>query len=70
MRCTRVIICVLHDGKKHASNALCAARESVFLCAGCKLTANFASTGTNNLTRLVAQCARVLYHKAQLWDLN
>ena len=28
------------------------------------------STGTNNLTRLVAQCAHVLYHKAQLRDLN
>ena len=28
------------------------------------------STGTNNLTRLVAQCTRVLYHKVQLRDLN
>ena len=28
------------------------------------------STGSNNLTRVVAQCTRVLYHKAQLRDLN
>ena len=28
------------------------------------------STGTNNLTHLVAQCAHVLYHKVQLRDLN
>ena len=28
------------------------------------------STGTNDLTCLVAQCAHVLYHKAQLRDLN
>ena len=28
------------------------------------------STGTNNFTGLVAQCTRVLYHKAQLRDLN
>ena len=28
------------------------------------------STDTNNLTHLVAQGARVLYHKAQLRDLN
>ena len=28
------------------------------------------STGTNNLTYLAAQCTRVLYHKAQLKDLN
>ena len=28
------------------------------------------STNTKNLTCLVAQCARVLYHKAQLRDLN
>ena len=39
--CTWVIIRVMHDSKKHASNALCAARESVFLCAACKLTAVF-----------------------------
>ena len=30
---------MLHDSKKHASKASCAARESVFLCAACKLTA-------------------------------
>ena len=28
------------------------------------------STGTNNVTRLVAHWACVLYHKAQLRDLN
>ena len=28
------------------------------------------STGTNDLTRLVAQCACVLYHKAQFRNLN
>ena len=28
------------------------------------------STGTNNLARLVAQCACVLYHKAHIRDLN
>ena len=28
------------------------------------------SPGTNNLIHLVAQCAHVLYHKAQLRDLN
>ena len=33
-------LCVLHDCKKHASNTLCAARESVFLCAAHKLTAD------------------------------
>ena len=126
VRCTRLIIHVMHDSKKHASNALCAARKSVFLCAACKLTAVFCQrrikaykekapqqkmikrvdtkkiifcqvstypysrwhfhrtnrmpntimaqglgiTGTNNLTRLVAQCARVLHHKAQLRGLN
>ena len=37
VRCIQVIICVLHDSKKHASNALCALRESVFLCTACKL---------------------------------
>ena len=31
----------MHDSKKHVSNALCAACESVFLCAACKLTAVF-----------------------------
>ena len=30
---------VPHDCKKHASNTLCAARETVFLCAAHKLTA-------------------------------
>ena len=41
--CMWAIFCVLHDSKKHMSNALCAARESVFLCpaAACKLTAIF-----------------------------
>ena len=125
VRCTRVIICVMHDSKKHASNVLCAAHKAVFLCAACKLKPSFAregsrhtkkkhpakcdkmceheemifcqaftypyyrwhfhrtnwmpntimahgldSTGTNNLTRLVAQCTHVLFHKAQLRDLN
>ena len=28
------------------------------------------STGTNNVTRLIAQYTRVLYHKVQLRDLN
>ena len=119
VRCMRVIIRVLHISKKHASNALCPARESVFLCAACKLTVIFCqaynkkapqqnmiecmdtkksqvftypyfrwhfywtnwmpnmitaqgldSTGINNLTHLVAQCTRVLCHKAQLRDLN
>ena len=39
--CTRVIICVLHDSKKHASNALCAACELVSLHAARKLIAIF-----------------------------
>ena len=107
-----VIICVIHNSKKHASNASCAARKSVFLCATCKLTAVFchrrikACTQQNMIkrldtkkiilcqvftcpysrwhfhwtnwmpnmimaqTRLVAQRACVLYHKAQLRDLN
>ena len=39
--CTWVIICVLHDSKKHASNASCAAHDLVFLCAAYKLTAIF-----------------------------
>ena len=38
VRCMQVIICVMHDSKKHVSNALCAAHEPVFLCAACKLT--------------------------------
>ena len=120
--CTRIIIHVMHDSNKHASNASCAARESFFLCDACKLTAVFCqrrikaynekasqqnmikrvdtkifcqvftypysrwhfhrinwmtntimaqgldSTGTNNLTCLVAQCTHVLYHKAQLLE--
>ena len=37
--CMRSILCLLHDSKMHASNTLCTARESVFLCAACKLTA-------------------------------
>ena len=41
MRCTRVIICVMHNSKKHTSNTSCAARESVSLCVACKLTAVF-----------------------------
>ena len=41
VHCTRVTIRVMHDIKKHSSIALCAARESVFLCAACKLTAIF-----------------------------
>ena len=36
-----VIIRVLHDSKKYASNASCAAQESVFLCTACKLIALF-----------------------------
>ena len=126
MHCMWVIIPVMHDSKKHASNASCAAHESVFLCATCKLTAVFCqrrikaynkkapqqnmikcvdmrkiifcqvftypysrwhfyqtnwmpntimaqdlgSIDANNLTRLVAQCACMLYHKVQLMDLN
>ena len=35
----RSILYLLHDSKMHASNTLCTARESVFLCAACKLTA-------------------------------
>ena len=35
--CTWSILRVLHDSKKHAWNTLCAACESVFLCAACKL---------------------------------
>ena len=34
------------------------------------MTQGLDSTGTNNLTRLVAQCVCVLYHKAQLRELN
>ena len=41
VQCTRVIIYVPHDSKKHTSNASCAARESVFLCAACRLTGIF-----------------------------
>ena len=42
MLCTRVIIHVMHDSKKHVSKyALCAACESVFLGAACKLTSVF-----------------------------
>ena len=41
VHCMQVIICVLHDSKKHVSNASCTACESVFLCATCKLTAIF-----------------------------
>ena len=37
IRCMQVIICVLHNSKKHASNALCATHESVFLCVARKL---------------------------------
>ena len=37
--CTRFILRMLHDCKKYMSNTLCAARESVFLCAAHKLTA-------------------------------
>ena len=36
------ILCVLHNSKKQTSNTSCAACESVFLCAACKLTAIFA----------------------------
>ena len=124
--CIRVTICVMHDSKKHASNASCDTHESVFLYAACKLTVVFCqrrikacnekapqqnvikcintkkiifcqvftypysrwcfhrtnwmpsaimaqgldSTGTNYLTRLVAQCTHVLYHKAQLRNLH
>ena len=68
MCCMWVIIRMLHDGKKHASNASCAACESVFLCAGCKLIAIVCQH--RHLTCLVAQYARVLYHIAQLRDLN
>ena len=39
--CTQIIIRVMHDSKKHVSNASCAACESVFLCAACKLIAVF-----------------------------
>ena len=39
--CTRVIIRVMHDSKKHTSNASYTAHESVFLCVACKLTAIF-----------------------------
>ena len=41
VQCTCVIIRVLHDSKKHVSNALCAAHDSVFLCDACKLIAIF-----------------------------
>ena len=39
--CPQVILCVLHDSKKHVSIASCAAWASVFLCAACKLIAIF-----------------------------
>ena len=39
VHCMRSILLVLHDCKKHASNTVCAARESAFLCAAHKLTA-------------------------------
>ena len=41
VRCTQVIIRVMHNSNKHTSNASCTARKSVFLCAACKLTAVF-----------------------------
>ena len=41
MCCMRVIIRVMHNSMKHASNASCAACKSVFLCAACKLTVVF-----------------------------
>ena len=41
VHCVQVIIPVLHNNKRHASNASCAACNSVFLCAACKLTAIF-----------------------------
>ena len=41
VRCMQVIIRVMHNSKKHPSNASFVVRESVFLCAACKLTAVF-----------------------------
>ena len=41
MLCMRMIICVMHDSKKHTSNASCVPRGSVSLRAACKLTAIF-----------------------------
>ena len=120
VHCTWVIIFMMHDSKKHMSNALCATCDSVFLYAACKLIAVFCqrrikaynkkapqqnvikcvdtkkiifcqvfmypystwhfhrtnwmpntimaqgldSTGTNDLTCLVAQCARVITQSA------
>ena len=46
--CTLVVIRVLHNSKKHVSNALCVAWESVFLCTVYKLTAIFSREGLSH----------------------
>ena len=64
MRCTQVIIHVMHDSKKHMSNASCAACESVFLCAACKLSAVFAREGSRHTTKKhPAKCDKTRGHK-------
>ena len=62
--CMRVIICVMHDSKKHASNASCAARKSVFLCAACKLTAVFCQRKIKAYNKKhQAQCDKMREHE-------
>ena len=55
VHCTWVILHVLHNSKKHASNASCAAHESVFLCAACKLTAIFCQWSIKAYNKIALQ---------------
>ena len=43
--CTQVNFCVLHNSKKHVNDTLCAACNSIFLYASCKLTAILCQRG-------------------------
>ena len=64
MHCTRVIICVMHDSKKHASNASCAAHESVFLRAVCKLKTVFCQRRIKAYNEEVpSKCDKMRGHK-------